>query len=146
MILNYFFLESIQFIVRTLRFLRKCTKNKLLSSLLLLLLLLLLLFAISDISYLKTILPATVEEDFYKFLRDIDTSKVTLTSILEGSLVFPKVPLMRLEGPLPGIHSFEIICLILIYYFFIAIKSPSSEHTCTYITKKFVYSLRQVLL
>jgi len=56
----------------------------------------------SDISYLKTILPATVEEEFYSFLRAIDTSKVTLCAMLEGSIVFPKIPLLRLEGPLPG--------------------------------------------
>ena len=57
---------------------------------------------ISDISYLKTILPAAVEEEFYSFLKGIDTSKVTLVAMLEGSIVFPKIPLLRLEGPLPG--------------------------------------------
>ena len=59
---------------------------------------------ISDISYLKTILPATVEEEFYNFLQEIDTSKVTLSSLMEGSLVFPRVPLIRIEGPLPGTY------------------------------------------
>ena len=57
---------------------------------------------ISDVSYLKTILPATVEEEFYSLLKGIDTSKVTLCAMLEGSIVFPKIPLLRLEGPLPG--------------------------------------------
>ena len=66
---------------------------------------------ISDITYLKTILPPTVEEEFYNFLKEIDSSKVTLSSILEGSLVFPKVPMMRLEGPLPGISMLIVpIC------------------------------------
>ena len=59
---------------------------------------------ISDISYLKSILPATVEEEFYNFLREIDTSKVTLSAMLEGSIVFPKTPLIRVEGPLPGMY------------------------------------------
>ena len=59
---------------------------------------------ISDISYLKSILPATVEEEFYNFLREIDTSKVTLSAMLEGSIVFPKTPLIRVEGPLPGTY------------------------------------------
>ena len=45
-----------------------------------------------------------MEEDFYKFLRDIDTSKVTLSAMLEGSIVFPKIPLIRVEGPLPGMQ------------------------------------------
>ena len=57
---------------------------------------------ISDISYLKTVMPSTVEEEFFTFLRGIDGSQVTLSALLEGSLVFPRVPLMRLEGPLPG--------------------------------------------
>lgn len=47
-------------------------------------------------------LPSTVDEEFYTFLRGIDGSQVTLSAVREGSLVFPRVPLMRLEGPLPG--------------------------------------------
>ena len=59
-------------------------------------------FFTSDIAYLKTILPTAVEEEFYTFLKAIDTSKVTLSAMLEGSIVFPKIPLIRVEGPLPG--------------------------------------------
>ena len=58
--------------------------------------------AISDISYLKTVMPSTVDEEFFTFLRGIDGSQVTVSALCEGSLVFPRVPLMRLEGPLPG--------------------------------------------
>lgn len=73
-------------------------------------------FSDSDISYLKTILPAAVEEDFYKFLRDIDTSKVTLSAMLEGSIVFPKIPLIRVEGPLPVIQLMETTLLNLVNF------------------------------
>lgn len=73
-------------------------------------------FSDSDISYLKTILPAAVEEEFYKFLRDIDTSKVTLSAMLEGSIVFPKIPLIRVEGPLPVIQLMETTLLNLVNF------------------------------
>lgn len=73
-------------------------------------------FSDSDITYLKTILPPTVEEEFYNFLKEIDSSKVTLSSILEGSLVFPKVPMMRLEGPLPVIQLMETTLLNLVNF------------------------------
>lgn len=70
----------------------------------------------SDISYLKSILPVTVEEEFYSFLQEIDTSKVTLSSLLEGSLVFPRVPLMRIEGPLPVVQLMETTLLNLVNF------------------------------
>ncbi|XP_068705642.1 nicotinate phosphoribosyltransferase-like [Montipora foliosa] len=70
----------------------------------------------SDISYLKTVLPPTVEEEFYSFLREIDSSKVTLSAQLEGSLVFPRVPLIRLEGPLPVVQLMETTILNLVNF------------------------------
>ena len=57
---------------------------------------------ITDINYLKMILPSTVEEEFYNFLQEIDTSTVTVSAVQEGNIVFPKVPLIRMEGPLAG--------------------------------------------
>lgn len=70
----------------------------------------------SDISYLKTVMPSTVEEEFFTFLRGIDGSQVTLSALLEGSLVFPRVPLMRLEGPLPVIQLMETSLLNLVNF------------------------------
>ena len=62
----------------------------------------LLYFFFSDINYLKTILPPTVEEEYFEFLRTLSTNDVVLSAIPEGSVVFPRVPLIRVEGPLPG--------------------------------------------
>ena len=55
-----------------------------------------------DIAYLKTVLSPTVEEEFYSYLKNIKTDSITLCAVDEGSVVFPRVPLIRLEGPLPG--------------------------------------------
>ncbi|KAF8714730.1 hypothetical protein HU200_027247 [Digitaria exilis] len=39
---------------------------------------------------------------FFDYLREVDCSDVEVYSIPEGSVVFPKVPLMRVEGPVAG--------------------------------------------
>ena len=57
---------------------------------------------LADIEYLKQLFPPSTEEEFFIFLKNIDISKVTLVAIPEGSVVFPRVPLIRIEGPLPG--------------------------------------------
>lgn len=42
----------------------------------------------------------SVQEDFYVFLKSVDCSEVEIYAMPEGSVVFPRVPLMRVEGPL----------------------------------------------
>ncbi|XP_048474108.1 nicotinate phosphoribosyltransferase [Rhincodon typus] len=44
-----------------------------------------------DVNFLRKVLPPTTEPGFYDYLRDIDTSAVTLRAVPEGSVVFPKV-------------------------------------------------------
>lgn len=45
-------------------------------------------------------MPPDVEDEFYNYLLCLDASKVTLYSMKEGSVCFPRVPLVRIEGPL----------------------------------------------
>ena len=52
----------------------------------------------TDISYLRSVLPASVEEEFYEFLQTISPKDVTIHAVAEGSVVFPRVPLMRVTG------------------------------------------------
>nr|GMC57748.1 nicotinate phosphoribosyltransferase 2-like [Ipomoea batatas] len=52
-----------------------------------------------DIAFLQQSLPSSCEDGFFEYLRSIDLSDVEIYSISEGSVVFPKVPLMRVEGP-----------------------------------------------
>jgi nicotinate phosphoribosyltransferase len=56
-------------------------------------------FSASDIAYLRTILP-TAAEGFWAWLSALDCSAVKLYAIAEGTLVFPREPLIRVEGPL----------------------------------------------
>lgn len=69
----------------------------------------------SDIEYLKRILP-TVEPAFFDFLSDLTPKDVKVYAIPEGTVVFPRVPLLRVEGPLPIVQLLETSLLTLINY------------------------------
>lgn len=71
---------------------------------------------ISDIDYIRRVLPETTEEAFYDYLANLDTKDVTVYAIDEGMVVFPKVPLVRLEGPLSVVQILETTLLNLVNY------------------------------
>ncbi|XP_069076992.1 nicotinate phosphoribosyltransferase isoform X3 [Pleurodeles waltl] len=50
-------------------------------------------FRLSDeeIAYLESALPSTVDKAFYRYLKTVDASEVTVKSIAEGSVVFARV-------------------------------------------------------
>lgn len=58
---------------------------------------------IIDIDYLKRVMPDTTDAEFFTFLKNLTTKDVTIRAIPEGTVVFAKVPLIRVEGPLAGI-------------------------------------------
>jgi len=70
----------------------------------------------SDLEYLRRILPPQVEEEFFLFLKTLTVNDVTLYAIPEGTVVFPRVPLVRVEGPLIVVQLLETILLTLINY------------------------------
>ncbi|GIY80904.1 nicotinate phosphoribosyltransferase [Caerostris darwini] len=70
----------------------------------------------SDIDYLKRILPSTVEPAFFEFLANLTAQDVQLYAIPEGTVVFPRVPLIRVEGPLPIVQLLETSFLTLVNY------------------------------
>lgn len=70
----------------------------------------------SDIAYLKTILPADVDPGYYNFLSTLNADKVRLYAVPEGTVVFPRVPLIRMEGPLAVLQLFESTLLNLVNY------------------------------
>ena len=74
-------------------------------------------FSESDIAYLKTV-PALqhCESAFFDWLLNLDTSQVTVRAVPEGSVVFPRVPLMIIEGPLAICQLLETTLLTLVNY------------------------------
>uniref|UniRef100_A0A0A9WU06 Nicotinate phosphoribosyltransferase n=1 Tax=Lygus hesperus TaxID=30085 RepID=A0A0A9WU06_LYGHE len=70
----------------------------------------------SDINYLRQTLPPSIEEEFFVFLRKLNADQVTVYAIEEGSVTFPRVPLMRVEGPLIIVQILETTLLTLVNY------------------------------
>jgi nicotinate phosphoribosyltransferase len=52
-----------------------------------------------ELVYLRENLPG-VPDGFIDYLRNVDLKKLTITAFPEGSIVFPREPLMRVEGPI----------------------------------------------
>nr|XP_033790302.1 nicotinate phosphoribosyltransferase isoform X1 [Geotrypetes seraphini] len=73
-------------------------------------------FGGEDIEYLESVLPSSVEKAFFDFLRTVDASEVTLSSVPEGSVVFAKVPLLKVRGPLLVVQLLETTLLCLVNY------------------------------
>lgn len=73
-------------------------------------------FTEDEISFIRSSLPATCEDGFYDYLRGIDCSEVEVFAAPEGSVVFPKVPLMRVEGPIAIVQLLETPFVNLINY------------------------------
>ncbi|CAH0727385.1 unnamed protein product, partial [Brenthis ino] len=70
----------------------------------------------SDIEYLKQTLPADIDQDFFDYLKDLTCKDVKLSAIEEGSVVFPRVPLLRVEGPLIIAQLLETTLLTLVNF------------------------------
>lgn len=65
-------------------------------------------FSENDIEYLKS-LPAfqSDSDEFLKYLKSIDLSDVTVTGLPEGSLAFPREPILQVTGPLLKVQILE---------------------------------------
>lgn len=57
---------------------------------------------LSDVEFLRSVMPATTDPTFFQFLLQLDCSKVTVRSVPEGSVVFARVS-FRAEGQ--GSHT-----------------------------------------
>ncbi|XP_041004098.1 nicotinate phosphoribosyltransferase 1 [Juglans microcarpa x Juglans regia] len=69
-----------------------------------------------EISFIRESLPSSCEDGFYDYLRGIDCSDVEVYSVSEGSVVFPKVPLLRIEGPIAVVQLLETPFVNLVNY------------------------------
>ena len=73
-------------------------------------------FTDSDIDYLRRALPTEVDENFFDYLRSLTPHDITLYALNEGSIAFPRVPVMRIEGPLIVAQLLETTFLNLVNY------------------------------
>ena len=70
----------------------------------------------ADVAYLRECMPPDTEAAFFDYLAAIDGSKVTLHAIPEGTVVFPKEPLIVVEGPLLVVQLLETPLLTLVNF------------------------------
>ncbi|KAF7640034.1 Nicotinate phosphoribosyltransferase [Meloidogyne graminicola] len=56
-------------------------------------------FSDSDLEYLSAKMPYA-DPNFFEYLNQLNCQDITLMAISEGSIVFPKIPLIVVEGPL----------------------------------------------
>ncbi|XP_069009034.1 nicotinate phosphoribosyltransferase isoform X2 [Embiotoca jacksoni] len=73
-------------------------------------------FTDGDVEFLRSVLPPATDPAFFQFLRDLDCSGVTLCSVPEGTVVFARVPLMEVAGPLAVVQLLETSLLCLVNY------------------------------
>lgn len=70
----------------------------------------------SDIEYLMQTLPESIEPEFFSYLKELTCKDVIVSAIEEGSVVFPRVPLLRVEGPLIITQLLETTLLTLVNF------------------------------
>lgn len=73
-------------------------------------------YSASDILYLRQTLPPTIENEFFDYLSKLTASEVIIYAMEEGSVAFPRVPLIRAEGPLIIVQLLETTLLTLVNY------------------------------
>ncbi|XP_076172974.1 nicotinate phosphoribosyltransferase isoform X2 [Ptiloglossa arizonensis] len=73
-------------------------------------------YSSSDIKYLKSTMTLSVDQKFFEYLKDLTPKDVTIYAMEEGSVVFPRIPLLRVEGPLIMVQLLETTLLTLVNY------------------------------
>jgi nicotinate phosphoribosyltransferase len=72
-------------------------------------------FTPEDVEFLKTLMPHC-EEEFWEYMMGLDCSEMVVYAQDEGSLVFPREPLLRVEGPLAVGQLLETTLLNLVNF------------------------------
>jgi nicotinate phosphoribosyltransferase len=74
-------------------------------------------FSQQDIEYLKsTPALAHCDDGYFEYLRNLDTSQLTVKALQEGTIVFPRIPLLIIEAPLGLGQLLETTLLNLVNY------------------------------
>ncbi|MFC1598625.1 nicotinate phosphoribosyltransferase [Patescibacteria group bacterium] len=72
-------------------------------------------FSDEDIKYLKKDLP-NAKPEFFDWLKTADCSGIKVRAMPEGTIVFPKTPLIQIEGPLAVVQLLETTILNLVNF------------------------------
>jgi len=72
-------------------------------------------FDVEQIEYLRGVMPGC-EEGFWDWLGSIDCSAISVQAVPEGTIVFPRIPLLIVEGPLAIAQLLETTLLTLVNY------------------------------
>ncbi len=72
-------------------------------------------FTDEQIAFVKKAMPGC-EDAFFKWLSSVDCSKVTVYAADEGTVVFPREPIVRVEGPLAVCQLLETTLLVLVNF------------------------------
>jgi nicotinate phosphoribosyltransferase len=72
-------------------------------------------FTDDQIAYLKEQMPQC-ERGFFDWLKNVDCSKIKIYAMKEGTISFPREPLMRVEGPIAVAQLLETVTLTLTNY------------------------------
>lgn len=100
-------------------------------------------YSASDIKYLKETLPSSIEDEFYEYLKSVSAKNVRLFAIAEGSVAFPRVPLMRIEGPLIIVQLLETTLLTLVNYASLMATNAARYRIAAGNMKLFEFGLRR---
>jgi nicotinate phosphoribosyltransferase len=73
-------------------------------------------YSSSDMEFLRKTFPETTEPAFFDYLETLNCKDIRIHAIPEGSVVFPKVPLITVEGPLAVCQILETTFLNLVNF------------------------------
>ncbi|XP_017313374.1 nicotinate phosphoribosyltransferase isoform X1 [Ictalurus punctatus] len=73
-------------------------------------------FTDEDVEYLRTVLPSNTHPDFFAYLKGLDSSAVSVSAVAEGTVVFARVPILEVSGPLAVVQLLETSLLCLVNY------------------------------
>ncbi|CAH0553768.1 unnamed protein product [Brassicogethes aeneus] len=97
----------------------------------------------SDIEYIRQILPKTIEDEFFQYLGTLTAKDISVYAINEGTVVFPRVPLLRIEGPLIVAQLLETTLLTLVNYASLMATNAARYRMAAGNLKLFEFGLRR---
>eukprot|EP01119_Soliformovum_irregulare_P020575 TRINITY_DN668_c0_g1_i2.p1 TRINITY_DN668_c0_g1~~TRINITY_DN668_c0_g1_i2.p1 ORF type:complete len:439 (+),score=145.22 TRINITY_DN668_c0_g1_i2:127-1443(+) len=72
-------------------------------------------FSKDEVDYLRDEMPEC-DPEFFDWLATVDCSQIKVLAVSEGTIVFPMIPLMHLEGPIGVVQMLETTLLTLVNY------------------------------